>query len=590
MFRKALLALAVILVTSHAARATGADSGIRVTVVDAQGAMISDATAYLKSSTGDVRVVRSDEAGCAEFPNVPVGFYDLRVVAPSYSTATTSVELRYGESRLEIRAVLVKPLVQIGYVHARSTIDVQNRVLRRDAGLGRLSVTLADLLNTLGGAQVRLSSNGSLLGISLRGQDPSLTMTTFNGVSISGSQALRALDPDLMQSASINDQKESVDFRSLGTAPYPIYDAREMINGYAGRQVAATVQGTSRKVGYAAATSVHGQQSALAGLSYADTSGLTYRHDGGYLNRSNSFKLAVPLSENVSLRAETMLRTSHEAPLPAFRSGPVPQGFGPGNVTDFNSSVVTTGIEATAGQWSLRGTLLNLNTADANDSRDRIVALQPSPDFFHRETSVNAGSYSPVRSRGSGGIRLRRQCDYGECTERRAGRARRARHQPRVRAQQGATVVFRSDILPPVPRHVAYPGTRRPLRDFGLAPTTGVSQRTHHRIFIIRRMRKRRDADGLLSSGYRRARRGLLRRRHGGRRPCGAPLDRASCCRISSSDPSLDGPPAEFGTLALCRRAAIALRGAASDQRNARLSDWRTVGGSREPLVAFRYQ
>jgi len=397
MFRKALLALAVILVTSHAARATGADSGIRVTVVDAQGAMISDATAYLKSSTGDVRVVRSDEAGCAEFPNVPVGFYDLRVVAPSYSTATTSVELRYGESRLEIRAVLVKPLVQIGYVHARSTIDVQNRVLRRDAGLGRLSVTLADLLNTLGGAQVRLSSNGSLLGISLRGQDPSLTMTTFNGVSISGSQALRALDPDLMQSASINDQKESVDFRSLGTAPYPIYDAREMINGYAGRQVAATVQGTSRKVGYAAATSVHGQQSALAGLSYADTSGLTYRHDGGYLNRSNSFKLAVPLSENVSLRAETMLRTSHEAPLPAFRSGPVPQGFGPGNVTDFNSSVVTTGIEATAGQWSLRGTLLNLNTADANDSRDRIVALQPSPDFFHRETSVNAGSFSAVR-------------------------------------------------------------------------------------------------------------------------------------------------------------------------------------------------
>ncbi|MDP9025854.1 MAG: TonB-dependent receptor [Candidatus Eremiobacteraeota bacterium] len=397
MFRKALLALVGILVTAHAAPAMGADSGIRVTVVDAQGAMISDATAYLKSSTGDVRVVRSDDTGCAEFPNVPVGFYDLRVVAPSYSTATTAVELRYGESRLDIRAVLVKPLAQIGYVRARSTIDVQNRVLRRDAGLGRLSVTLADLLNTLGGAQVRLSSNGSLLGISLRGQDPSLTTTTFNGVSISGSQALRALDPDLMQSASINDQKESVDFRSLGTAPYPIYDAREMINGYAGRQVAGTVQGTSGKVGYAAATSVHGQQSALAGLSYADTSGMTYRHDGGYLNRSNSFKLAVPLSENVSLRAETMLRTSHEAPVPAFRSGPVPQGFGPGNVTDFNSSVVTTGIEATAGQWSLRGTLLNLNTADANDSRDRIVALQPIPELFHRETSVNAGSFSAVR-------------------------------------------------------------------------------------------------------------------------------------------------------------------------------------------------
>ncbi|HWT07475.1 MAG TPA: carboxypeptidase regulatory-like domain-containing protein, partial [Xanthomonadales bacterium] len=397
MFRKALLALAAILVTVPVAPAMGADTGIRVTVVDAQGAMISGATAYLKSSAGDVRVVRCTEGGFAEFPNVAVGFYDLRVVATSYTTATTSVELRYGESRLDVRAVLAKPLVQIGSVRARSTIDVQNRVLRRDAGLGRLSVTLADLLNTLGGAQVRLSSNGSLVGISLRGQDPSLTTTTFNGVAISGSQALRALDPDLLQSASINDQKDSVDFRSLGTAPYPIYDAREMINGYAGRQLSGTVQGTSGRVGYAAATSVHGQQSALAGLSYEDTSGMTYRHDGGYLNRSNSFKLAAPLSDNVSLRAEAMLRTSHEAPIPAFRSGSIPQGYGPGSVIDFNSSVVTTGVEATAGQWALRGTLLNLNTGDANDSRDRIVALQPVPETFRRETSVNAASFSAVR-------------------------------------------------------------------------------------------------------------------------------------------------------------------------------------------------
>ena len=397
MFRKILPALAAILVTIAAAPVMCADSGIRVTVADAQGATISDATVYLKSSTGDVRVVRSDQNGLAEFPNVPVGFYDLRVVARSYNTATTSLELRYGESRLDFRAVLVKPLVQIGSVRSRSSIDVQTRVLRRDAGLGRLSVTLADLLNTLGGAQVRLSSNGSLLGISLQGQDPSLTTTTFNGVAISGSSALRALDPDLLQSASVNDQKDIIDFRSLGTAPYPIYDARDMVNGYAGRQFAGTVQGTSGRIGYAAATSVHGQQSALAGRVYEDTSGMTYRHDGGYLNRSNSFKLAAPLSDNVSLRAEAMLRSSHEAPVPAFRSGPIPQGFGPGNVTDFNSSVVTTGVDATAGQWSIRGTLLNLHTDDANDSLNRIVALQPVPDVLRRETAVNAGSFSAVR-------------------------------------------------------------------------------------------------------------------------------------------------------------------------------------------------
>lgn len=393
---RVLLALALIMAAIAPAPGSCDDSGIRVTVIDAQAAPIADATAYLKGS-GDVRVTRTDEAGVAEFPGVPVGFYELRVVATSYNAATSSIEFRYGDKRLDVRAVLVKPLVQIGSVRAKSTIDVRERVLRRDVGLGRLSVTLADLLNTLGGAQVRLSSNGSLMGISLRGQDPSLTTTTFNGVSISGAQALRALDPDLLQSASINDQKDSIDFRSLGTAPYPIYDARDMVNGYAGRQLAGTLQGTSGKIGYAAAASVHGQQSALSGLTYEDTSGMTYRHDGGYLNRSNSFKLAAPLSENVSLRAEAMLRTSREAPVPAFRSGPVPQGYGPGSTSDFNSSVVTTGADATAGPWSLRGTILSLHTDDVTDNRSQIIDLQPIPELLRRQTSVNTASFSAVR-------------------------------------------------------------------------------------------------------------------------------------------------------------------------------------------------
>jgi hypothetical protein len=395
--RRALVALA--LVTAGMAPVPGicADSRIRVTVVDGQSVAVPGATACLKGGTGDIRVVRTDDEGVAEFPGVTVGFYELRIVATSYNAAIRSIEFRYGDERLDVRAVLVKALVHIGTVHSKSTIDVQNRVLRRDVGLGRLSVTLADLLNTLGGAQVRLSSNGSLIGISLRGQDPSLTTTTFNGVSISGAQALRALDPDLLQSASINDQKDSVDFRSLGTAPYPIYDGRDMVNGYAGRQLAGTLQGTSGKVGFAAATSIHGQQSALSGLVYEDTSGLTYRHDGGYLNRSYSFKLVDSLTENLSLRADAMLRTSHQTPVPAFRSGPIPQGYGPGSASDFNSSLVTTGVDATAGQWALRGTVLSLHTDTVDDNRSRIVDFQPIPELLRREISVNTASFSAVR-------------------------------------------------------------------------------------------------------------------------------------------------------------------------------------------------
>ena len=165
MFRKALLALvAIVLAVSRLRRAMRRLGNTRDRSSMRRAKLIrgSDRVSQELHRRCSRHSVRRN--GVAEFPNVPVGFYDLRVSAAAYNAANAAVELRYGESRLDVRAVLIRPLHPNRLGSRRSTIDVQNRVLRRDAGLGRLSVTLADLLNTLGGAQVRLSSNGSLLG------------------------------------------------------------------------------------------------------------------------------------------------------------------------------------------------------------------------------------------------------------------------------------------------------------------------------------------------------------------------------------------------------------------------------------------
>lgn len=374
-----------------------------MTVSDAHGAPIPDAAAYLRPAAGGIPYIATcDASGTAWFHHVRAGFYDLHVSARGYDSVNKTIDFAEADVAIKISVVLAPHLQTIASVKSR--VRAEERILRRDAGLGKISTSLVDLLNMAGGISVRVGRDGSLLGVSLHGEDPSLTSTSFNGVTLDGSAALRALDSDLLQTAAVSDAKESVDFTTLGPSPYPIYDAREMLNGFAGREFMATLQGTSGKVGVAGAMSMHGQESSLSGATYADTSGLAYRHTGGYRNVAGDAKLYAPLGENLSVHAEGMLRSSHTRPIPTFFSGALPQGFGPGIIDEFGSSIFTLSADGYAGQWSLHGTDLNLRESDTENALSRIVNGVPFPGLTRSPGGTSALSFSAVRPLRGGAL------------------------------------------------------------------------------------------------------------------------------------------------------------------------------------------
>lgn len=394
-----LLAVALLGVASQAAPPSGA---LRVIVLDDHRAPLAGIPVFVRPSGGSDRVEETNERGIADFPGMQPGFYEVRVVAPAFDPLLATVEFAYEDRDRTLEVTLVPHLKTIANVHSR--VSAQWRDLRTDKGLGRLSVTLVDLLNTLGGADVRTGPDGSLIGVSLRGQDPSLTSTSFNGIALEGSVALGALDPDLLQSASVSDARDAVDFRSLGPAPYPIDDTRARVNGFSGREGIATVQGTSGHIGYAASGLLHDQGTVLNSSSFLDTSGLIYPHNGGYENHSVDVKIVPTFSDTFSGKIEYLGRTSERALLSTYRAGDIPEGYGPNNTTNYASGIATAELDASVGKWALRGTLLDLKSFDADDFRNRYSARLPTPSLFYDRSHITATSFSAGRALPRGGV------------------------------------------------------------------------------------------------------------------------------------------------------------------------------------------
>ena len=74
-----------------AATATGQVTGGAVTgvVVDAQGAVVSNATVTLRSrGTGQALTTQTTESGSYTFPNVPVGGYTISIENAGFQAAT----------------------------------------------------------------------------------------------------------------------------------------------------------------------------------------------------------------------------------------------------------------------------------------------------------------------------------------------------------------------------------------------------------------------------------------------------------------------------------------------------------------------
>ncbi|MFY9555341.1 MAG: TonB-dependent receptor, partial [Blastocatellia bacterium] len=133
-----LLTLCAMLMTPVAAGyAQTATATIVGTLLDSQGAVVSDANVVARNvDTGIERTTKSTSEGLYRFANLPPGVYDVRVDAPGFSKAEAkAVKLQVGEQR-DVNFSLVvsgatatvditsaEPLVETGKTDVSSVID-----------------------------------------------------------------------------------------------------------------------------------------------------------------------------------------------------------------------------------------------------------------------------------------------------------------------------------------------------------------------------------------------------------------------------------------------------------------------------------
>ncbi len=363
-------------------------ASVTIRVVNDEGAPISDAQVALRSAGVPIDVRRTDTNGSVTFDEVTAGDYDATVLASGYPTQHFLVRVLKGTAALTV-SITLKNLSTIADVHAHASIVSQT--FNRDARAAFLFQDLATMLNDLGNASVSVSPNGSLLGVSLEGKDPSLTRYQFDGVSIAGSSGIAALNPDLLSSAYVDDQRNSLDFGSLSASSYPIYQLDELVGGYGASNLHATVQNTSGVAAYAAAYDLHSQNSILNNTVYPDASGFTYRHQGGYERRGIEALISLPLNSQWQFQVQDLSSRSLMLPISTIKSGELPSGYGPQRVEESQTSnLLLYGANGNVGAWFISAKALGLKGRHLADySHQFIAGIQKGSDSIDA-TSVRS--------------------------------------------------------------------------------------------------------------------------------------------------------------------------------------------------------
>ena len=295
-------------------------------------------------------------------------------------------------------------LPRIGQTHAAAPAvsAAAPVIVSRNAPLGRISGSLYDALNSLGGAQIVVGSSGELTGISLEGKDPRLTQYSFDGSRLSDPAAIRAIPDDVLQSVSVDDGRGQIDLYTLAPTAYPEYWARQRLGGFGGNALQLGARGAIGSAGFVVQVSESGVRSPLDGSRYRDLSGLDYVHEGWARGATLLAKTAFPIGPMLTATVESLRGDTTGRPIDATLFGAVASGLGPGNWTAGRSSVDRLEIEGDANQWHVRGDAGVYGTHDIVDDSDRIVALQSIPLIAANAFSLSTVDASAVDSLAEG--------------------------------------------------------------------------------------------------------------------------------------------------------------------------------------------
>lgn len=408
-----LLVLVFACAAPQAARAQAAPAQIEVRVVDRDGKPIDNARVFISGAVLTSALTPAD--GKLRFDDVEPGIYVLRVERTGYDAVSVGeVEALAGRRRV-VDVTLSKPvpkpaangidarsgLQEIGRVSARPAVVVTSVDVDEGDPLRRVSENLVDALDKVAGVAVDTSNASGTLTISLRNADPSRTIATAGGSPLLGGGApqLQQIAGDLAAGASVDSGRDfggvggSVNFRTLeptktwqGTlsAGYGTYE-----HSYA----TFSLSGGVKKLGIAVQHGVRGADDILTGLTFRDTSGFTYAHDGAYARDGDFVKLRYAMTPQTRFDLSVLSGSNAGSPICHDFVTEEPCGYGPDNATGGHAHNVDFRVQSQIGRISFSaGGNVSAYGSIVDDSHLTVAGV--AEPFFSTTTGAGKGFYT----------------------------------------------------------------------------------------------------------------------------------------------------------------------------------------------------
>jgi hypothetical protein len=414
------VAILVLLAPSRVSAQT-APSELEVRVTDAAGKPLDDARIFLSGGPGVAASALTPRDGVIRFADVQSGLYAIRVALSGYDGVDVNdvevlpgrrkiVEVTLSRSRPKGAAPSSAPspgpsaLAEIGRVQARPPVSVTSVDVDEGNPVRRVSENLADALDKLAGVSVIQAPQTGTLTISLRNQDPSATLATAGGAPLAGGAAgaLQSVAADLSSGVSVDTGNGignlggSVNFRTL--EPTKTWQSQLSLGygSYEHSSAAFSLSGGYKKLGVALQHAVRGDDDRLTGLTFADTSGPAYAHDGATDRYGDFLKLRYSTGPRLTL--STAYLGGHT------RSGidcfdfvtNVPCGYGPGNGLQSDVHQLNLALNGQIGNVALFGGVSSNAYHSFVDEANRSVSGVPQP-FVQALRSYGTGFYSYAR-------------------------------------------------------------------------------------------------------------------------------------------------------------------------------------------------
>jgi hypothetical protein len=364
---------------------------IVVTVTDAATkAPIADAAVFLLG--GDIpESSLTDAQGRLTFQDRQPGSYALEVKKDGYDTYDLA-DVEVGPDQHVAVAIALKnstALKTIATVVAKASSSISSTEIGANSAERKVSMSLKNALSKIAGVTIDDSTYGpnSAFGISLLNHDESQTSYAVNGIRISGPGG-----GDLGSSftgASVNftptagTLQGTVNYYTVHPTKYWTYDVSETAGDFGAATEAATVTGTTGRLGLAYQYGFTRRDSNLSGLTFRDQSGPAYLHEAASTALSNVLIANYALSPKVSLRFQGVAQLSRPSAICADFTTILPCGYGPNRRTTSSDSYPSIGFSALVGNVQMYGTVARSSFhSESSDLRSFAGALIPYSSTF----------------------------------------------------------------------------------------------------------------------------------------------------------------------------------------------------------------